>query len=46
MSVTEPENDQEGLPPFVKNWSQMYAFVIGTLIVLILLFYAMMRYFA
>ena len=46
MSVLEPENEQEGLPPFIKTWPQMYAIVIGTLFVLMLLFYAMMRYFA
>jgi len=46
MSVPEIENEQEGLPPFIKNWPQMYAIVIGTLFVLMLLFYAMMRYFS
>lgn len=40
-----PENESEGLPPFVKNWSQMYMIVIGTLFLLMGLFYAMMQYF-
>ena len=40
-----PENECEGLPSFIKNWNQMYFIVIGTLLVLIVLFYAMMRYF-
>lgn len=26
-------------PPFFKKWSQMYGFVVGWLIVLIMLFY-------
>jgi antibiotic biosynthesis monooxygenase (ABM) superfamily enzyme len=46
MSVNQPENANEGLPPFIKSWPQMYAIVIGTLFVLMLLFYVMMRYFA
>lgn len=40
-----PENECEGLPPFVKSWNQMYLIVIGTLFLLIVLFYAMMQYF-
>lgn len=44
-SSPTPENECEGLPPFVKSWSQMYAIVIGTLVLLIALFYAMMQYF-
>ena len=46
MPLTSPENEQEGLPPFIKSWPQMYAIVIGTLFVLMVMFYAMMRYFA
>ncbi|WP_205319194.1 hypothetical protein [Runella rosea] len=45
QSSPPPENECEGLPPFIKTWSQMYGIVIGTLIVLIVLFYAMMHYF-
>jgi len=41
-----PENDREGLPPFIKSWAQMYRIVIGTLFALILFFYWMMRYLA
>ncbi len=40
-----PENESEGLPPFVKTWPQMYTIVIGTLVLLILFFYAIMQYF-
>ncbi len=46
MTVAPPENENEGLPPFIKSWPQMYALVIGTLFVLMVLFYVMMRYFA
>jgi hypothetical protein len=46
MPAPQPHNDHDGLPPFIKSWPQMYAIVIGTLFVLILLFYVMMRYFA
>ena len=35
----------DGLPPFVKTWRQMYAFVIGTLVSVILLLYLFMQYF-
>lgn len=46
MTDNQPENPNEGLPPFIKSWPQMYAIVIGTLFVLMFLFYVMMRYFA
>ena len=45
MSDNPTPNDTEGLPPFIKSWRQMYAIVIGTLIVLMVLFYALMHYF-
>jgi len=45
MSDNPIPNETEGLPPFIKSWRQMYGIVIGTLAVLMLLFYAMMRYF-
>ncbi|WP_373512593.1 hypothetical protein [Persicitalea sp.] len=32
----------EGLPPFVKTWRQMYAIIAGVLLLLIVLFYAFM----
>lgn len=40
-SPTEP-NPNEGLPPFVKTWRQMYAIIVGFLLLLIVLFYAFM----
>ncbi|AEI50634.1 hypothetical protein [Runella slithyformis] len=40
-----PENECEGLPPFVESWSQMYMIVVGTLFLLMGVFYAMMQYF-
>ncbi len=46
MEQNSPENSRDGLPPFIRNWPQMYGVVIGTLFVLILLFYLMMRYFS
>ncbi len=32
----------EGLPPFVKTWRQLYAIIVGVLLLLIVLFYAFM----
>jgi len=37
--VEESKDIEEGKPPFFSSWSRMYAFVMGTLAVLILLFY-------
>ncbi|WP_221391306.1 hypothetical protein [Dyadobacter sp. NIV53] len=37
--------DRDGLPPFVKSWPQLYAMLIGTLILLIFLFYLFMTHF-
>lgn len=37
------ENNTD-LPPFVRTWSQLYAIVIGSLVVEIILFYALMRW--
>lgn len=34
--MTKP---QDGLPPFVKSWPQLYALVIASLVLLIALFY-------
>ncbi|WP_262889942.1 hypothetical protein [Spirosoma taeanense] len=39
MSETPPE-----LPPFVRSWPQLYAIVIGCLVVEIILFYVLMRW--
>lgn len=35
----------DGLPPFVKTWPQLYLIVIGTLLLMIILFYAFMIHF-
>ena len=46
--MIESENtpqDRDGLPPFVKNWPQLYAMLIGTLVLLIVLFYLFMTHF-
>jgi hypothetical protein len=47
--MTTPDSDKpsrtDGLPPFVKTWPQLYALVIGTLLVLIVLFYLFMIHF-
>jgi len=46
--MIESENtpqDRDGLPPFVKHWPQLYAMLIGTLILLIVLFYLFMTHF-
>ena len=37
------ENPTE-LPPFVRSWNQLYAIVIGSLVVEILCFYGLMRW--
>jgi hypothetical protein len=34
------------LPPFVRSWRQLYAIVIGSLVLEIVLFYGFMRYFS
>lgn len=44
--MTKPNSMQhsenEGLPPFVKTWPHMYLIVMGTLLLMIFLFYAFM----
>lgn len=40
------DNDDTGLPPFVSTWGGFYRLVIGALIVLILVFYGIQKYFA
>lgn len=35
----------EEKPPFLKNWFNVYALVIGTLILLIIFFYVFTRWF-
>ncbi|WP_262893404.1 hypothetical protein [Spirosoma profusum] len=38
-----PENTTD-LPPFVRSWAQLYAIVIGCLVLEMLLFYGLMRW--
>ncbi len=38
-----PDNPS-GLPPFARSWAQLYAIVIGSLVVEIVLFYVLMRW--
>ncbi|WP_165933404.1 hypothetical protein [Arundinibacter roseus] len=42
-SIQTPE--QEGLPPFVKSWPQMYGLILGVLVAMIVFFYAFMIHF-
>ena len=37
--------DRDGLPPFVNSWKQLYSLLIGTLFLLMVLFYTMMIHF-
>ncbi|MDP5171503.1 MAG: hypothetical protein NWR72_14755 [Bacteroidia bacterium] len=39
MSDQEEDQDLQQLFPFVKKWKTLYAFVLGELVVLIVLFY-------
>ncbi|WP_177196943.1 hypothetical protein [Dyadobacter koreensis] len=40
------ENGREdGLPPFVSSWQQLYTLLIATLVILIALFYLFMTHF-
>lgn len=36
---------QEGKPPFLKKWSTVYGFIIGTLVVVIVALYFFTQYF-
>ncbi|WP_461099311.1 hypothetical protein [Spirosoma luteolum] len=36
-------DNHSDLPPFVRTWSQLYAIVLGSLLVEIILFYVLMR---
>jgi hypothetical protein len=38
-----PDNPTD-LPPFARSWAQLYAIVIGSLVVEIVLFYVLMRW--
>lgn len=37
---------EEERPPFLRTWNNVYALVMGTLVVLIVLFYLFTQYFA
>ncbi len=41
MSKRDPE-----LPPFARSWGMLYALVIGSLLLEIILFYWFMNYFS
>ncbi|MCU0338259.1 MAG: hypothetical protein MUE30_00110 [Spirosomaceae bacterium] len=45
MTHISSHKSDSDLPPFIKSWPQMYGIVIGTLLIQMLLFYWMMRYF-
>ncbi len=38
-------SDRDGLPPFVSSWNQLYAVLIGALLLQIVLFYVFMTHF-
>ncbi|WP_255772813.1 hypothetical protein [Tellurirhabdus bombi] len=38
--------NETDLPSFVRSWRQLYAIVIGSLILEIVFFYGFMRYFS
>ncbi len=42
------ENDEvkNDPPPFLKSWKQLYAIVIGELVILIVLFYWITKFFS
>lgn len=42
----EEEEDLKRLLPFARSWNAIYAFVIGELFVLIILFYLFSKYYA
>ena len=44
MNSPQELPDTDGLPPFVRTWPQLYGLVIGTLVLLIALFYAFMTH--
>lgn len=40
-----PKNNIDGLPSFIRNWQQMYGIVLITLLLEIIIFYALTIYF-
>jgi hypothetical protein len=46
MNIRQTDSeDRDGLPPFVNSWKQLYGLLIGTLVLLIALFYLFMTHF-
>ncbi|NIJ54957.1 hypothetical protein [Dyadobacter arcticus] len=43
--LSEDSISRDGLPPFVSTWKQLYIVMIGTLALLIILFYLFMTHF-
>jgi len=46
MTKPDPSNTNADKPPIFKSWNQMYIFVFGHLIFLIILFYLFTTYFS
>ena len=44
-SMQDSGSSRDGLPPFVRGWKQLYMIMIGTLVLLIVLFYVFMTHF-
>jgi len=38
--------EAEGLPGFVSSWNQLYAIVLGWLVLLVVFFYSFTQYFS
>ncbi len=43
--TTPPNNQNDGLPPFVRSWPQLYGFVIVNLLLTIVVFYFLKQFF-
>ena len=46
MDKENPDEELRKVFPFFKNWRQLYLFVLGELLVLIVLFYLFSSYFS
>jgi hypothetical protein len=44
-NMKDQNPSRDGLPPFVSSWQQLYFVMIGTLALLIVLFYLFMTHF-
>jgi hypothetical protein len=42
---SEIESSHEIKPPLFRSWARLYAFVLGELVILIVLFYAFSKHF-